>query len=195
MNMLAQMSWPQWFLGALIIFVCLVLMLIVLIQRGRGQGLAGAFGGGGGGGGAFGAKTGDVFTWITVALAFLFLMLNVVGNFALDQTPIAATTPAADTTAPGTDTAGTDALPAEGTEPGITLEGTTNTGEPIEIKLDGPFDSAKEAKDDAEGTAPANTGADAPKPADQPGDKTDEPAPQTEEPGAGGESGGSSNEG
>lgn len=60
--------------------VCLLLILIVLLQKGRGGGLTAAFGGGGGGG-AFGAKTGDVFTGITVVLAFVFLLLTVIGNY------------------------------------------------------------------------------------------------------------------
>lgn len=71
--------------------VCLLLMGIVLIQKGRGGGLTAAFGGGGGGG-AFGAKTGDVFTGITVVLAFVYLLLTVFGNFVLrpDQQALAA---------------------------------------------------------------------------------------------------------
>ena len=84
MAMLAQMSWPQWFLAVLIIGICGFLILLILVQRGRGEGLTGAFGGGGGSG-AFGAKTGDVFTWITVVVATLFLLLSVVGNFVFDE--------------------------------------------------------------------------------------------------------------
>lgn len=62
--------------------LCVLLMLIILIQKGRGGGLAAAFGGGGGGGGgAFGAKTGDVFTGITVVLAGVYLLATVVGNY------------------------------------------------------------------------------------------------------------------
>jgi preprotein translocase subunit SecG len=48
--------------------------------------LSGAFGGVGGSS-AFGAKTGDVFTWITVVVAALYVLLNVVDNYALDKTP------------------------------------------------------------------------------------------------------------
>lgn len=86
MNMLAQMRWPQWSLAWMLIFVCGLLVLIVLLQRGRGGGLAGAFGGGGGSS-AFGAKTGDVFTWITVVMAFFFVLLAVTANFVFDQSP------------------------------------------------------------------------------------------------------------
>ena len=56
--------------------VCLMLILIVLLQRGRGGGLSGAFGGAGGHS-AFGSKTGDVFTWITVGFTALYLLLSV----------------------------------------------------------------------------------------------------------------------
>ena len=45
------------------------------MQRGRGGGLIGAFGGPGGSS-AFGAKTGDVFTVITVIMAVLFLVVG-----------------------------------------------------------------------------------------------------------------------
>jgi len=186
------MTWFQWFLGSGLIAVCALLMLIVLIQRGRGQGLAGAFGGGGGGGGAFGAKTGDVFTLITVGLAVVFLFLNVVGNFAFDQTPVRQTAVTPDTTPPATPT---DTVPAENFEPSITFEGKTETGAPVEVKLDGPFGSAKEAKDAAEGGSAPAPGSETPKAADEPSSKTGEPGTKTEEPGAGGEPGGNSDEG
>ena len=68
MHMLANMSWGQWFTAMLVIVICAFLILVILLQRGRGGGLAGAFGGAGGSS-AFGAKTGDVFTWITVVVA------------------------------------------------------------------------------------------------------------------------------
>ncbi len=81
MNLLATMTWPQTLVCMLLIGVCCLLMIIILLQRGRGGGLAGAFGGAGGGGSAFGAKTGDVFTVLTVILATVFLLVNVVGNY------------------------------------------------------------------------------------------------------------------
>ncbi len=77
------MTGMQMFLSFLMICICGFLVLVILIQRGRGSGLAGAFGGGGGSA-AFGAKTGDVLTWITVAIAVVFLCLAVALNFALD---------------------------------------------------------------------------------------------------------------
>jgi len=99
--MLAAMTWTQWLLSVVLIFVCLFLMLVILLQRGRGGGIASAFGGGGGSG-AFGAKTGDVFTWITVVVAGIFVVLAVAANYAFDQSeaPVVATSPVAEP-APG----------------------------------------------------------------------------------------------
>jgi preprotein translocase subunit SecG len=64
-------------LNFLIIGLALVLMLVVLIQRGKGGGLAGAFGGAGGSS-AFGSRTGDAFTKITITLAALWVLLIMV---------------------------------------------------------------------------------------------------------------------
>lgn len=89
LNMLAQLSWPQSLLALLIIFVCILLMIVILLQRGRGGGLSGAFGGGGGSA-AFGAKTGDVFTWITVGFTTVFVLLTVVANYAFDEAAVPA---------------------------------------------------------------------------------------------------------
>lgn len=62
--------------------IAVLLILVVMVQRGRGGGLAGAFGSGGGGGSAFGTKTGDVFTWVTVILFVVFMLMAVGLNFA-----------------------------------------------------------------------------------------------------------------
>jgi len=64
----------------LFVAICLLLIVVVLFQKGRGGGLAGAFGGAGGHS-AFGAKTGDVFTWVTVALTAMYVTVAVIGNF------------------------------------------------------------------------------------------------------------------
>ena len=106
MNLLAQMSWGQWLFAVAIIGICLLLVLVILLQKGRGGGLAGAFGGGGGSS-AFGAKTGDVFTVITVVLAGVYLVLAVIGNYVfrpvgvpLASSAIVANQPAPMTPAP-----------------------------------------------------------------------------------------------
>ena len=69
------------FLGIVFILVCILLILIVLLQKGRGGGLGAALGGGGGNT-AFGTKTGDVFTLITIILTGLFLLVAVLASFA-----------------------------------------------------------------------------------------------------------------
>jgi len=61
-------------LKILFMIIAVLLILVILVQRGRGGGLVGAFGGPGGSS-AFGAKTGDVFTVITVVMAALFLIV------------------------------------------------------------------------------------------------------------------------
>lgn len=66
-------------LSALFIAVSLALILVILVQRPQGGGLSGAFGGAGGGGtaqSAFGAKTGDVLTLVTVGVFVMFLLIS-----------------------------------------------------------------------------------------------------------------------
>ena len=63
------------FLNVVIVILTLFLIGIILIQRGKGGGLAGAFGGMGGSS-AFGTKTGDVFTKITVGVAIAWILLS-----------------------------------------------------------------------------------------------------------------------
>ena len=62
-------------LNFVIVLLTLFLIGIILIQRGKGGGLAGAFGGVGGSS-AFGTKTGDVFTKITVGVAIAWILLS-----------------------------------------------------------------------------------------------------------------------
>ena len=62
-------------LNFVIVVLTLFLIGIILIQRGKGGGLAGAFGGMGGSS-AFGTKTGDVFTKITVGVAIAWILLS-----------------------------------------------------------------------------------------------------------------------
>lgn len=93
MQTLMTMTWSQLLMAIGLILVCGFLMLVVLVQRGRGGGLVGAFGGAGGMS-AFGAKTGDVFTVITIVFAGVFVVLSVLGNYMFDQSQktVASTT-------------------------------------------------------------------------------------------------------
>ena len=159
------MSWGLWLLAVLIIFVCGLLMLVILIQRGRGSGLTGAFGGAGGGGGAFGAKTGDVLTWVTVIVAGVFIGLAVVSNFAFDKSPMAMSTPAV--------TATPTEVPSE-------TDGSTG---PIQVTpVDAiPFVAPDLPAGDTSSTAPDD--ADSFTPADSADPPAGEPPPSTSGPG------------
>lgn len=63
--------------------ISIVLILTVLIQRPTGGGLSGAFGSGAGSGQtAFGAKTGDVLTMVTIVVFGVWLLGAIGLNFA-----------------------------------------------------------------------------------------------------------------
>jgi len=61
------------------VLTCILLIVVVLLQKGRGGGLGAAFSGAGSA--AFGTRTGDVFTWVTIVLTALFLLLAVATSF------------------------------------------------------------------------------------------------------------------
>ncbi|MBN1553913.1 MAG: preprotein translocase subunit SecG [Phycisphaerae bacterium] len=88
----------DYLLMTVFLIVCLLLIIVVLLQKGRGGGLGGAFGGGGAGGGAFGTRTGDVFTWVTIVLTGAFLLLAIVATVVarpdLGQVAMPALSPA-----------------------------------------------------------------------------------------------------
>lgn len=160
------MTFGQIALAWLLIGTCLLLILVILLQRGRGGGLAGAFGGGGGSS-AFGAKTGDVFTWITVAFAALFVTLAVVANFVFEPEALAA--PASAQLTPGPPFDSTSPVPITipvGENQGIgKVELLTKDGEviPIDAKIiDGTGDDTSGQTAPPEGDVP-------PKPAANPG--------------------------
>ena len=71
----------------------------------------GAFGGVGGHS-AFGTKTGDFLTWVTVGLVVVFLSLAIAGNFLFEPASLADSTPtiSAEPEAPG-------ATPPDTTDP------------------------------------------------------------------------------
>jgi preprotein translocase subunit SecG len=74
------------FLGTLFIVICLLLIVVVLLQKGRGGGLGAVFGGAGSS--AFGTRTGDVFTWVTIVLTSLFLLMAVITTLVLRPEPV-----------------------------------------------------------------------------------------------------------
>jgi len=96
MNMMLASALVLGIITFLFVAICFLLIVVILLQKGRGGGLAGAFGGAGGHR-AFGTKTGDVFTWITVALAAMFVIVAIIGNFTMvpekaaeQETPVVA---------------------------------------------------------------------------------------------------------
>src|SRR5438477_1338675 len=66
-----------------LVSVSVLLIGLVLLQKNRGSGLSGAFGGVGGHT-AFGTKTGDFLTWVTVSLTAIFLLLSIAGNYVFE---------------------------------------------------------------------------------------------------------------
>lgn len=78
-----------------------ILILIILLQKGKGAGLGGAFGAGAPGGGLLGTKTGDFFTWVTIIIAAIVLLLPVLlGVMAASEKNGGAPTAPAVQTAP-----------------------------------------------------------------------------------------------
>ncbi|HEX4130722.1 MAG TPA: preprotein translocase subunit SecG [Pirellulales bacterium] len=115
-------------LGTLMLVTSIFLILLVLVQRGRGGGLAGALGGMGGQS-AFGTKAGDLFTRITIGVAFVWIVLSIVAvkyyshsgeefdnmGTATQTAPIASSAAPSGTTTPSTPTAPTtEAAPTGG---------------------------------------------------------------------------------
>lgn len=86
-NLVLAFSWfnlARNLLIALFVLSCLLLIGMVLLQKGRGGGISSAFGGAMGSS-PFGTKTGDVFTWITVVLAGIFLVGAMVLNIIVED--------------------------------------------------------------------------------------------------------------
>jgi len=100
----------------LFVAICVLLIVVILLQKGRGGGLSGAFGGAGGYS-AFGAKTGDVFTVVTIVLTTMFVLVAIAGNFAFvpqaDSQGTSVVAPTGGPAQPGTDTG----APAESSVP------------------------------------------------------------------------------
>ena len=108
------MPWYVVLMAIAFVLVCVFMILVILIQRPRGGGLAGAFGGGGGSSeAAFGAKTGDVLTWFTVACFVLFLALAMGLTWTIK--PVQTSTPS---NVPSGTAPVSGAPPAETTDPG-----------------------------------------------------------------------------
>ena len=124
--------------SGIFVFGCLILIGVILLQKGRGAGLSGAFGGGGGQS-AFGAKTGDVLTWVTVGLGVSLLTMVIILNWMFQPTrydaaksaatpPAMAVTPAAQTMPASLPATGLEATPPApaASQPQVTTQGTAS---------------------------------------------------------------------
>ncbi len=114
-------SWLVSVMATLFVLTCVFMMLVILIQKPKGGGLSGAFGGAGGSAqAAFGAKTGDLLTMITIGcfVAFLGLAIGLVyairAEVAPPQTKVVDTT---DTTAPASGSTGTSSTTSQDASP------------------------------------------------------------------------------
>ena len=126
------------FIGTVFLIICVLLIVVVLLQKGRGGGLGAAFGGAGSS--AFGTRTGDVFTWITIVLTALFLLLAIVSSLALRPPP--GTVAAPQFSIPGGEIVG--------------LTPVTITSETREAKIAYTLDGSEPKKDDAKRNVTVN---------------------------------------
>ena len=113
---LAAVDWLHYLFMIPLGLISVFLILVILVQRGRGGGLTGALGGMGGAS-AFGTKAGDLFTKITIAVAFVWIVLSMASLKFLNQrspfnTAQRGTGAASSTTLPGSGTAPTSNGPA-----------------------------------------------------------------------------------
>lgn len=196
----------QWLIGLMVVFflfVSLCMMLIVLIQRPQGGGIAGAFGGGGSEGAgqtAFGAKTGDVLTTVTIGIFVVFIGSAIALNYlvrppkAIDETtvtapagnsatPPATTTPAAPATATNTEPAKPGAQPdADGKFRLETPGGSIESVVPVEIIPGGQQPAAPAGTEPAPAPAAGTPAGTAPAPAPAPAPGTTPPPAQNPTP-------------
>ena len=131
-------------LQILLLLAGIFMMMIILLQRGRGGGLAGAFGGAGGQS-AFGTKAGDVFTWITVGTATVWVLLAGIGGCAMRSasTSYQNTLPDAVPGATATE---------DGDEDSSTTELGESTDEPAGLSLPAPEGEESESSSNGEET-------------------------------------------
>ena len=147
MGVLSAMTGWQTVWALMAIGICGLIILVILLQRGRGGGLAGAFGGGGSSS-AFGAKTGDVFTVVTVVLAAVFLVWFVVGNYAfIPGGPVVATSSAVS----GMGTAADDSLPLPAARDEVAVD---DSGDSPSTEVGDTGDSAVESQAGVENDDP-----------------------------------------
>lgn len=147
--------WYHGILATLFGFAALALIGVILLQRGKGVGLSGAFGGAGGHT-AFGAKTGDVLTWITIVGAVVVLGGAVVLNYIfVPYTPFSATAAQPAPVLPAVPTEGTSTPVPPGTpvESAVPTPAETTPAPDAEV----PGDTTAPEGDAPEGGEPAGS--------------------------------------
>jgi preprotein translocase subunit SecG len=174
---MAATDWGR--IGTMAVFILFILasvllVLTVLIQKPQGGGLAGAFGSGAGSGQtAFGARTGDALTVMTIIMFVVFLAGAITLGLLLKPSKPKLEVPAATGTtpaAPVTPASGAATKPAEtpATAPTTTTTApmtTTTTVVPAETPKSEPKPEAPKSETPAPAQTPKT---DAPKPADAP---------------------------
>ncbi|MBX3315433.1 MAG: preprotein translocase subunit SecG [Phycisphaeraceae bacterium] len=151
MSPLVTLAANQWLVGGLVVLgiVASVLMILtILIQRPQGGGLAAAFGGAGAGSGqtAFGAKTGDALTIMTIVVFIFWLLVSMGLVYATkspkptpsaqqNQAPAGPTTPESEGAVP----------PAAGSMDPARLPETPATDAPVPVP---PADAPTEGSQD-----------------------------------------------
>ncbi len=141
MTVTLAFEWRQAATGLLMVLfiaACLLLILAILIQKPQGGGLAGAFGSGSGSGNtAFGARTGDALTVITISMFVLYLVSGIALGFAArpqtDAKPEEAISAPATTTPATTLPAGTTPAATPGATPAAAPAAAPGTATPAPV--------------------------------------------------------------
>lgn len=166
-SMLLTLAWNQWVLAVLMVLfllICGLVILTVLVQRPQGGGLAGAFGGGSGSGQtAFGTKTGDALTVLTISMFAFYLVAAIALNYGTKAaanpkptTPVVAPAPGAGDQPAGTPEgtpAATPPAPQDAPAGSQPPAGSTEAPKPA----DGSAAPATPPATPASGQAPATT--------------------------------------
>jgi preprotein translocase subunit SecG len=119
---LFALRWEHYAFMIPLAVVSIFLILVILVQRGRGGGLTGALGGMGGAS-AFGTKAGDLFTKITIGVAFVWVILAMAALKVLNEsTPFSSARGTGSTTSTSTDPAGK--VPGDGASSTTPASGT-----------------------------------------------------------------------
>ncbi|HYD00563.1 MAG TPA: preprotein translocase subunit SecG [Phycisphaerales bacterium] len=141
---LAAWDWGRFGIGLMVVLfgaVCVLLVLAILIQKPQGGGLSGAFGAGASGSGqtAFGTKTGDALTWMTIIIFIAYLGAAIGMNYAMKPAAPTTNVPAA-SAPPEAPASGGGAAPAPtpNPEPAAPTPAPTPTPAPVQPENTAP---------------------------------------------------------